>query len=117
MIYKGFTIEEETEPWAIKYSGKIKFYRDSEKVYNADSKEEAIEVVDAKEPFDMERFSEIVPFKKGEEKRAYMVVIHRKGMPNPLPFTTDSFHAGLKLSIMFNAIFFERSDQYNAQWL
>jgi hypothetical protein len=48
MIYKGYTIEPEDHPWAKKYCGPIKFYIDSEKVLNADSVEEAKELIDEK---------------------------------------------------------------------
>lgn len=46
MTYKGYTIEAETCPWAIKYSGVIKFFIDSEKVMNADTVKEAKDQID-----------------------------------------------------------------------
>jgi hypothetical protein len=45
MEYRGYKIEPETDPWAIKYGYFFKFYRD-EKIHPAKSIEEAKEEID-----------------------------------------------------------------------
>jgi hypothetical protein len=52
MIYKGFTIEEETEPWAIKYKQFFKYYRDPEGTQWAETIEEAKEMIDDRIEFE-----------------------------------------------------------------
>lgn len=42
MIYKGWNIEEETNPWAKLFGIKFKFFIDGERVYSADSFEDAV---------------------------------------------------------------------------
>lgn len=42
MIYKGYQIEPETNPWAKLFGSKVKFYIDGERVYSADSFEDAV---------------------------------------------------------------------------
>jgi hypothetical protein len=46
--YKGYIIETETDPWALKYCGKFKYYSD-EKIRSADSVEEAKQLIDEKD--------------------------------------------------------------------
>lgn len=46
MEYHGYTIEEETNPWAKFFGSKVKFYLDGEKVYSASSEEDAKEQID-----------------------------------------------------------------------
>lgn len=48
MIYKEYTIEPETDLWAIKAGSKVKFFIDGEKVLSASSIEEAKEFIDDK---------------------------------------------------------------------
>lgn len=43
--YKGYVIENEDEPWAIKYNMPIKFYND-EHIHHAESVEDAKEKID-----------------------------------------------------------------------
>jgi hypothetical protein len=45
MQYKGYTIEGETDPWAIKFGYLFRFYRD-ERIHPAKSIEEAKEEID-----------------------------------------------------------------------
>jgi hypothetical protein len=45
-IYHGYTIEEETNPWRIKYGGPVRYSTDSENVLNAKTIEEAKEQID-----------------------------------------------------------------------
>lgn len=44
--YKGFTIEEETHPWALKYKCTHKFYNDGERVRSGYSIEDCKEQID-----------------------------------------------------------------------
>lgn len=46
MKYRGYTIEPETDPWAKLFGIKYKFFIDGEKVYSADSEEEARALID-----------------------------------------------------------------------
>lgn len=46
MIYKGYTIEPETDPWPIKAGSKVKFYIDGELVYSASDYDEAKDAID-----------------------------------------------------------------------
>lgn len=41
-IYKDWTIEPETNPWAKLFGIKVKFFIDGERVYSADSFEDAV---------------------------------------------------------------------------
>lgn len=45
-IYKGWLIEEDTNPWAKFFGSKVVFCLDGERVYSADSFEEAREMID-----------------------------------------------------------------------
>ncbi len=45
MTYKGYTIEKETDPWAIKYGMFYRFFKD-EKLHSAKSIEEAKQEID-----------------------------------------------------------------------
>lgn len=49
MEYKGYTIIEETDPWAIFFGSKVNFFIDEEKIYSADSFEDAIEQINEME--------------------------------------------------------------------
>lgn len=42
MKYRDWTIEPETNPWAKLFGIKFKFYLDGEKIYSADSFEDAV---------------------------------------------------------------------------
>lgn len=46
MNYKGFTISEETDPWAIKTGSTHRWFIDGEKIHSATSVEDAIEQID-----------------------------------------------------------------------
>lgn len=45
MIYKDWTIELETNPWAKLFGIKVKFFIDGERVRSADSVEEAMDAI------------------------------------------------------------------------
>ena len=45
MTYKNWTIEIETDSWAMFFGSKVKFFIDGERVYSADSVEEAIAAI------------------------------------------------------------------------
>lgn len=46
MKYRGYTIEPETDLWAIKFGSKFRFYLDGERVHAAESEEEAKKMID-----------------------------------------------------------------------
>lgn len=83
MTYKGYTIEAETCPWAIKYSGVIKYFIDSEKVMNADTVEEAKDQID-------EILGEVEPVKATFAANTGRLLLHKKvnGLIflTPIPF-------------------------------
>lgn len=47
MEYKGFIIEKETDQWALKFGGHIRFYRD-ENIFHAKTIDEAKAEIDEK---------------------------------------------------------------------
>lgn len=44
--YKGYTIQKEDDPWALKYNRNYRFFRDAEKIWHAESIKEAKEEID-----------------------------------------------------------------------
>lgn len=47
MKYKGYIIEEETDPWAIKFGSKFKFsHKDGEVIHSAVSIQDAKDMID-----------------------------------------------------------------------
>ena len=44
--YKGYTIEAETDLWASKYTGPIRYYNSDERIYGASSIEDAKQQID-----------------------------------------------------------------------
>lgn len=44
--YKGYIIESESEPWALKYHKNYRFYRSEEKIRHAETIEEAKDEID-----------------------------------------------------------------------
>lgn len=46
MEYKGYKIEPETEPWAIKYNRFFRYFVDGERIRNGKTVEECKELID-----------------------------------------------------------------------
>lgn len=46
MGYKGFEIQPETEPWALKTGATYRWFIDGEKIHSATSVQDAIEQID-----------------------------------------------------------------------
>jgi hypothetical protein len=136
MQYRGYTIEEDHDynPYSrqIMYmlypteqgvqhdaDGDSEGYRYTGNCKWTDDVEEAKAMIDdiLYESFDFEKFSDVVPLKPGEQKRAWVMAVFKKGMHKAVAFTTESFHSALRFSIMFNAVYFESKEHPNSEYL